>query len=94
MDATLTAQCSRLQTRSIDYYLLHSLNRENWSKLLGLGVMDFLDKAEADGQIKNAGFSFHGDPETFREIVDARDWKFCQIQYNILDEKHQAGTEG
>ncbi len=94
MDATLAAQCSRLQTHSIDYYLLHSLNRENWDKLLSLGVLDFLDEAEASGQIKNAGFSYHGDPETFREIVDARDWTFCQIQYNILDEEHQAGTEG
>jgi len=94
MDATLTAQCSRLQTHSIDYYLLHSLNREYWDKLLALGVMDFLDTAEASGRIQNAGFSFHGDVETFREIVDARDWTFCQIQYNILDEEHQAGTEG
>ncbi|MDE4908293.1 aldo/keto reductase [Methanogenium marinum] len=94
MDATLKAQCSRLQTHSIDYYLLHSLNRENWEKFLALGVMDFLDEAEASGRIQNAGFSFHGDLETFREIVDARDWKFCQIQYNILDEEHQAGTKG
>ena len=94
MDATLAAQCSRLQTGSIDYYLLHSLNRENWDRLLGLDVMDFLDEAEASGRIQNAGFSFHGDPETFREIVDARDWTFCQIQYNILDEEHQAGTAG
>jgi len=94
MDATLTAQCSRLQTKKIDYYLLHSLNRENWDKLLAFGVMDFLDTAEATGRIQNAGFSFHGDLETFREIVDARDWTFCQIQYNILDEEHQAGTAG
>ncbi|WAI02359.1 aldo/keto reductase [Methanogenium organophilum] len=94
MDATLAAQCSRLKTHSIDYYLLHSLNRENWDKLLTLGVMNFLDEAEKSGRIKNAGFSFHGDPETFQEIVDARDWVFCQIQYNILDEEHQAGTRG
>lgn len=94
MDATLLTQCSRLQTRFVDYYLLHSLNRENWEKLLSLGVMDFLDTAEASGRIINSGFSFHGDFDTFCEIVDARDWTFCQIQYNILDEEHQAGTRG
>jgi predicted aldo/keto reductase-like oxidoreductase len=94
MDRILNAQLRTLQTDHIDYYLLHSLSKSSFEKLLGLGVLEFLDTAKKDGRIKNAGFSFHGNTSAFREIVDAYDWEFCQIQYNYLDETSQAGTEG
>ncbi len=94
MDGILKAQLNRLRTDRIDYYLLHNLGADNWAKLQRMDVLDFLDRARKDGRIVNVGFSFHGDKETFKEIVDAYDWEFCQIQYNFLDTQHQAGTEG
>jgi len=94
MDKILSIQLKRLQTDHIDYYLLHSLNSGSWKKFQDLGVFEFLESAQQAGLIKNIGFSFHGDRKTFREIIDAYDWTFCQIQYNILDEENQAGKDG
>ncbi|WP_440948413.1 aldo/keto reductase [Methanosarcina sp. T3] len=94
MDKFLNAQLEKLKTDHIDYYLVHGLAGKIWDKLEALGVVDFLNKAKADGRIVNAGFSFHGSIEDFKRIVDAYPWIFCQIQYNFMDEQHQAGTEG
>ena len=94
MDIMLNMSLKKLQTDHIDYYLLHGLEEESWKKLLGFGVLDFLEKAKADGKIINAGFSFHGSLKTFKEIIGAYDWVMCQILFNFLDEKLQAGTKG
>ena len=94
MDSLLNTQLEKLNTDHIDYYLVHALVGNLWDTLETLGVIDFLDKAKADGRIINAGFSFHGDGKDFNRIVDAYGWDFCQIQYNFLDEYNQAGTAG
>lgn len=94
MDRYLDEQLVKLQTDHIDFYLVHGLMKPFWESLRPLSVTDFLDDALADGRIKYAGFSFHDEVALFREIVDAYDWTFCQIQYNIMDEQNQAGNEG
>ncbi|MCK5691687.1 MAG: aldo/keto reductase [Bacteroidales bacterium] len=94
MDRFLDEQLKRLDSGSIDFYLLHALDRISWKKLLQFGVLDFLNRAIAEGKIRYAGFSYHDEAGLFKEIVDAYDWTFCQIQYNYLDEEFQAGTEG
>jgi predicted aldo/keto reductase-like oxidoreductase len=94
MDNYLNEQLSRLKTDSIDFYLVHGLTRAFWENVSKLDVTEFLDDAIADGRICNAGFSFHDNVSFFKEIVDAYDWTFAQIQYNYMDEHYQAGTEG
>lgn len=94
MDKYLNAQLERLRTDRIDFYLVHALVGDLWDTVERLGVAEFLDAAKADGRIGNAGFSFHGAGADFGRIVDAYDWDFCQIQYNFLDERNQAGTAG
>ena len=94
MDTILSAQLEKLKTDRIDYYLVHGVVGESWKKMTDFRVLDFLDEARRSGRILHAGFSFHGDRELFKEIIDSYDWEFCQIQYNYLDEENQAGTAG
>jgi uncharacterized protein len=94
MDHYLQEQLDRLQTEQIDFYLLHSIKEDYWSKLESLGVLEFLDEAVADGRIKYTGFSFHGELELFFDVIDSYNWDVCQVQYNIIDENYQAGIEG
>jgi len=94
MDYYLNIQLERLNEKAVDYYLIHALDGTAWDHLKTLGIVDFMDKAKADGRIVNIGFSFHGLRDDFKKIIDDYDWDFCQIQFNILDEHFQAGAEG
>jgi hypothetical protein len=88
-------QLDRLKTDRIDYYLLHMLSdKAGLRRMADLGVMEWLEGLKAQGKIGNIGFSFHGVQKDFEELVRAYPWDFCQLQYNYMDEKNQAGTEG
>jgi hypothetical protein len=93
-DRYLNEQLERLQTEHVDFYLLHALREDSWHKLRNLDVLDWAEGAIEDGRVGHLGFSFHDDYEVFKEIVDAYDWTFCQIQYNYMDLENQAGTRG
>ncbi len=95
LDRFFEEELSRLQTDYIDYYLMHMLTSlEAWTKLCELGIEDWIREKKESGQIRNIGFSFHGNTEAFLKILDAYDWDFCQIQYNYMDEYSQAGRQG
>ena len=88
-------QLERLQTERVDLYLLHGLNKDVWSKVRGLGVLEWAERTMADGRIGHLGFSFHDELAVFKEIVDGYDnWVFCQIQLNYMDVERQAGIGG
>ena len=94
MDKFLNEQLKRLNTKQIDFYLVHNLNRETYEVIKGYGLFEFLDKIKKEKLVKHIGFSFHDTIDLYKEIVDDYDWDFTQIQYNYIDEKYQAGTEG
>jgi predicted aldo/keto reductase-like oxidoreductase len=93
-DRLLNEQLGKLETDHIDMYMLHAVSGDRWKELQELNAFEFLQKAKADGRIRYAGFSFHDNVTVFKEMIDAHDWDFCQIQYNYMDQTNQAGTEG
>lgn len=90
----LDEQLEKLQTDSIDVYLMHALNKNFWEIIKEHDGLRFLDEMKEKGKIKVAGFSFHGDYELFEEIINAYDWGMCMIQMNYMDQDTQAELRG
>lgn len=88
-------ELARLRTDYVDYYLMHMLTDfAQWERLKAMGIEEWIAQKKASGQIRNIGFSFHGNTAMFKKILDDYDWEFCLVQYNYLDKVSQAGEEG
>ena len=95
IEKMFTEELKRLQTDYIDYYLMHMLTDvKSWERMKQLGVDRWIEEKKASGQIRQIGFSYHGNSDAFCELIDAYDWDFCMIQYNYMDENSQAGRRG
>lgn len=87
-----------LQTDYIDYYLLHSIGGGGIeafnARYVDNGMVDFLMEERKAGRIRNLGFSFHGNRESFDAFMELHEkyhWDFVQIQLNYVDWTHASG---
>ena len=87
-----------MQTDYFDYYLLHSIGGGGVEafnqRYVDNGMIDFLMEERKAGRIRNLGFSFHGDKESFDAFMQMHEkyhWDFVQIQLNYVDWKHAGG---
>ena len=94
VDRLFNEQLERLQTDHFDFYLIHALGKERWHAMRDMGVVKRLEEFQAEGKIVNLGFSFHDSYDAFEEIINYKDWDFCQIQLNYMDTEDQAGMKG
>ena len=92
--AIFEEQLSRLQVDYFDFYLLHAINGKRWRELRDSDIMEYLLEKQRAGVIRRLGFSFHYNYEAFEQIITARDWDFCQLQFNYMDVDAQAGMKG
>ena len=65
------------------------------AQMRDLGVLDWAERAMADGRIGHLGFSFHDNYEAFQEIVDAlRRLDLLPDPVQLHGQRDQAGTRG
>jgi uncharacterized protein len=93
-DRLLDEQLGRLGIPNIDFYLLHGIGKDEFQRLKGLGVLEWAERAIADGRFSRLGFSSHDSRKGIEYILDNYDsWVLCQIQYNYMDAIGEPGTE-
>ena len=94
LDAFFNTHLERLQTDYIDFYLLHGMRESRWAQVDEFDILGWAEEKLDEGKIHYLGFSFHDNFQLFKEIIDAHDWTFCQIQLNYMDSEYQAGLDG
>ena len=69
-----------------DYYLLHALMDNNYTKYEKFHLWDFVQEQKAKGLIKHLGFSFHAGPQLLDKLLTEHpDVDFVQLQLNYAD---------
>lgn len=84
-----------LQTDYLDYYYFWGINRYFFDEyIVKKNTLGDMFRYREEGLIRNIAFSFHGQPEEVRYIIDRADalgmpFDACLVQYNMLDRKNE-----
>ena len=69
-----------------DYYLLHALMENNYTRYDKFHLWDFVREQKEKGLIRHIGFSFHAGPELLdRLLTEHPETEFVQLQINYAD---------
>ena len=80
-------QLAKCKTDYFDFYLVHSIEEENWPNVPRLHIIEYLREELAAGRIRHLGASFHCEPALLRQILTeyGDDLEFIQLQINYMD---------
>ena len=92
MERIFSEQLEKTGAGYFDYYLLHSLNEENYATVQRLDAFGFCMRKKQEGLIRRLGFSFHDSAALLDKILTEHpETEFDQLQLNYLDWKHASG---
>ncbi len=79
-------QLRRLGVDYMDYYLIHTLDRNSFRHAEENHAFEFISRLKAEGRVKHIGFSFHDKAFVLDEILGKHpEIEFVQLQINYLD---------
>ena len=67
VDRIFHEQLEKCGVEYFDFYLIHAVNKDRYKQVIELGVISKLEEYRRQGKIRNIGFSFHDDLETFKK---------------------------
>jgi predicted aldo/keto reductase-like oxidoreductase len=73
----------------VDVYLIHGIGPGSWEEARDRKIPEEYEQFRREGMIRSIGFSYHGNFEHFKQVVNARDWDMCQVQQNLLDRERE-----
>jgi predicted aldo/keto reductase-like oxidoreductase len=84
----------QLQVTGLEYfdrYLVHSVEEKLYSNIIEKRYFDFVFEKKSKGLVREAGFSFHGQPELLdRVLSEYPEVDFVQLQINYIDWENPA----
>jgi len=66
----------------------------SWDAIQQREIFKELDKFKQEGLVRNVGFSYHGDANTFKDVAAKYPWDMCKVQHNMLDIAREVTAEG
>ena len=94
LDKIFNKSLERLQVEYIDFYLMHSLYRDTYEKMMELDAFKWAINKKKEGKLKYLGFSIHDGYDVLVDVLKEHAWDFAQIQFNYLDLDDYPGEKG
>ncbi|MCL1992395.1 MAG: aldo/keto reductase [Spirochaetes bacterium] len=90
----LEGALKKLRTSYLDLYLIHAISPDSWEAIKQKKIIEEYEKLRSEGLIRAIAFSWHGDCDGFKEVLDFYDWGMCMVQHNFIDLEREVTPEG
>ena len=89
-DEYLKRSLEQMDLEYLDFNYFHSVSYRFWKeKILPLKLLDRAEEAKSKGLIRHLSFSFHGESDRMKELIDTGAFSSILGQYNLVDRRNE-----